>query len=42
MNQKVKYLSNIVDKLYYLNILAAVINMVKLSEMSWQKAWYKE
>lgn len=34
MNQEVKFLSNIVGKLYYLNILAAVVNMVKLSEMS--------
>ena len=35
MNQEVKFLSNIVGKLLnYLNILAAVVNMVKLSEMS--------
>ena len=34
MNREVKFLSNIVGKLYYLNILAAVVNMVKLSEMS--------
>ena len=34
MNQEVKFLSNIVGELYYLNILTAVVNMVKLSEMS--------